>query len=177
MAHRLLPGRVLAGRVAVDWLPPGWVPPGRTLPDARPRARPRPCSPGRAGSGPTTTSTSNGFLRLISGHSHNLHGMTALAPTPEVARPAARAGWGAAEAGLAVAAFAVLCVLVLKATPYLAEPDDSAYRASIVAMTDGHFFTLSGAQAHALAVQLAPHLGGNQLLPGPGGGPIQWVQL
>jgi hypothetical protein len=26
-------------------------------------------------------------------------------------------------------------------------------------------------------VQLAPHLGGNQLGPGPGGGPIQWVQL
>ena len=44
-------------------------------------------------------------------------------------------------------------------------------------MTDGHFFTLSGAQAHALAVQLAPQLGGNRLGPGPGGGPIQWVQL
>jgi hypothetical protein len=103
--------------------------------------------------------------------------MTALAPTPEVARSAAKTGWDAAEAGLAVAAFAVLCILVLKAAPYLPEPDDSAYRASIVAMTDGHFFTLSGAQAHALAVQLAPHIGGNQLGPGPGGGPIQWVQL
>jgi len=103
--------------------------------------------------------------------------MTALAPTPEVARPAARTGWDVAEAGLAVAAFAVLCVLVLKAKPYLPEPDDSAYRASIVAMTHGHFFTLSGAQAHTLAVQLAPQLGGNQLGPGPGGGPIQWVQL
>ena len=103
--------------------------------------------------------------------------MTALAPTPEVARPAARTGWDMAEAGLAVAAFAVLCVLVLKAAPYLPEPDDSAYRASIVAMTDGHFLTLSGAQAHTLAGQLAPHVGGNQLGPGPGGGPVQWVQL
>lgn len=54
--------------------------------------------------------------------------MTALAPTPEVARPAARTGWDVAEAGLAVAAFAVLCVLVLRAKPYLPEPDDSAYR-------------------------------------------------
>jgi hypothetical protein len=85
--------------------------------------------------------------------------------------------WDVAEACLAVAAFAVLCVLVLRASPYLPEPDDYAYRASIVAMTDGHFFTLSGAQAHALAVQLAPQLGHNRLGPGPGGGPIQWVQL
>ena len=103
--------------------------------------------------------------------------MTALAPAAEVARPRARTLWDVAEACLAVAAFAVLCVLVLRASPYLPEPDDYAYRASIVAMTDGHFFTLSGAQAHALAVQLAPQLGHNRLGPGPGGGPIQWVQL
>ena len=94
--------------------------------------------------------------------------MTAVAQTPEVARPAARTVWDVAEAGLAAAAFAVLCVLVLRAVPYLPEPDDYAYRASIVAMTGGHFFTLSGAQAHALAVQLAPQLGGNRLGPGPG---------
>jgi hypothetical protein len=56
---------------------------------------------------------------------------------------------------LAAAAFAVLCVLVVRAVPYLPGPDDYAYRASVVAMTDGHFFTLSGAQAHALAVRLA----------------------
>jgi hypothetical protein len=90
--------------------------------------------------------------------------MTAVAQTPEVARPAARTGWDVAGACLAAAAFAVLCVLVLRAVPYLPEPDDYAYRASIVAMTDGHFFTLSGAQAHALAVQLAPQLGGSRLL-------------
>jgi hypothetical protein len=82
-----------------------------------------------------------------------------------------------AAACLAAATFAVLCVLVLRASPYLAEPDDYAYRASIVAMTDGHFFTLSGAQAHALAEQLAPQVGHNRLGPGPGGGPIQWVRL
>jgi hypothetical protein len=82
------------------------------------------------------------------------------------------------EVCLAVAAFAVLCVLVLRATPYLPEPDDYAYRASIVAMTDGHFFTLTGAQAHALVVQLAPRFGVNWgVAPGPGGGPIQWVRL
>jgi hypothetical protein len=103
--------------------------------------------------------------------------MTAVAQTPEVARPAARTGWDAAGVCLAAAAFVVLCVLVLRAVPYLPEPDDYAYRASIVAMTDGHFFTLSGAQAHALAVQLAPQLGGRRLGPGPGGGPVQWVQL
>jgi hypothetical protein len=103
--------------------------------------------------------------------------MAAVAQTPGVARPAARTGWDVAEPCLAAAAFAVLCVLVLRAVPYLPEPDDNAYRASIVAMTDGHLFTLSGAQAHGLAVQLAPQLGGSRLGPGPGGGPVQWVQL
>jgi hypothetical protein len=82
-----------------------------------------------------------------------------------------------AEACLAAASFAALCVLVLTASPYLPEPDDSAYRASIVAMADGHFFTLAGAQAHALAQQLAPQIGRNRLGPGPGGGPVQWVRL
>ena len=94
--------------------------------------------------------------------------MTAVAQTPEVARPAARNRWDVAAACLAAAAFAVLCVLVLRASPYLVEPDDSAYRASIVAMTDGHLFTLSGAQAQALAERLGPGLGD---------GPVQWVQL
>src|SRR5438034_11043701 len=103
--------------------------------------------------------------------------MTAVARPKGVARPAARTGWNVAEACLAVAAFAALCVLVLRASPYLPEPDDNAYRASIVAMTDGRFFTLPGAQAHALAEQLAPQLGGSRLNPGPGDGPVQWVQL
>jgi hypothetical protein len=103
--------------------------------------------------------------------------VTALAPAADVPRPRAGTLWDVAEVCVAAAAFAVLCVLVLRASPYLPEPDDYAYRASIVAMTDGHLFTLSGAQAHALAVQLAPQLGHTRLSPGPGGGPVQWVQL
>ena len=90
-----------------------------------------------------------------------------------VALSMTRSRWAVAEACSAAAAFVVLCVVVLRASPYLPEPDDVAYRASIVAATHGHFFTLSGAQAHALAEQLAPRPG----LVGPGGGPIQWVQL
>jgi hypothetical protein len=90
-----------------------------------------------------------------------------------VALSMTRSRWAVAEACLATVAFAVLCVLVLRASPYLPEPDDVAYRASIVAVTHGHFFTLSAAQAHALAEQVAPQPG---LVP-PGGGPIQWVQL
>src|ERR1700741_1424822 len=86
--------------------------------------------------------------------------MTAVGQTPEVARSAAGTRWDVAEAGLAGAAFAVLCVLVLRSLPSLPEPDNYAYRASVVAMTHGHFFTLSGVQAHALAEQLAPQLGG-----------------
>jgi hypothetical protein len=67
-----------------------------------------------------------------------------------------------AEAFVAPAAFAVLCVLVLSVASRLVEPDDYAYRASIVAITQGHFLTLSTAQADRLAAQL----------PGPGGGPV-----
>jgi hypothetical protein len=84
----------------------------------------------------------------------------------------ARAGRDWVAAGVALAGFAVLCAMALSFAPRLVEPDDYAYRASIVAMTQGHFLTLSTAQVQALADQL----------PGPGGpgGPgviPQWVQL
>jgi hypothetical protein len=92
-------------------------------------------------------------------------------------RPAAwlsvRARRDRVAAGAALAAFAVLCAVALSAAPRLVEPDDYAYRASIVAMTHGHFLTLSTAQVQALAAQLPG--------PGPGGlvpaGIPQWVQL
>jgi hypothetical protein len=58
------------------------------------------------------------------------------------------------EAALAAAAFAALCVVVLSVAPQSAEPDDGAYRASIVAMTEGHFLTMSTAQAETLARKL-----------------------
>jgi hypothetical protein len=77
-----------------------------------------------------------------------------------------RAAW--AEALLAVAAFAALCAVVLSVAPQPAEPDDGAYRASIVAMTEGHFLTLSTAQAETLARKL----GDNPAAP-----PNQWVEL
>jgi len=57
------------------------------------------------------------------------------------------------EVLLAVAAFAVLCAMALSVAPRL-NADGYAYRASIIAMTDGHFLTLSTAQAQALAGQL-----------------------
>ena len=66
------------------------------------------------------------------------------------------------EAFVALAAFAVLCAVVLSSASRLVEPDDYAYRASIVAITQGHFLTLSTAQADRLAAQL----------PGPGGHPV-----
>src|SRR6185437_13793664 len=74
-----------------------------------------------------------------------------------------------AEAALAAAAFAALCAVVLSVAPQLGvEPDDGAYRASIVAMTEGHFLTLSTAQAEILARKL----GDNPAAP-----PNQWVEL
>jgi hypothetical protein len=72
------------------------------------------------------------------------------------------------EASLAAAVFAALCVVVLSVAPQAAEPDDGAYRASIVAITEGHFLTLSIAQAEALAGKL----GDNPAAP-----PNQWVEL
>jgi hypothetical protein len=77
-----------------------------------------------------------------------------------------RAAWS--EAVLAVAAFAALCAVVLPVAPQAAEPDDGAYRASIVAMSEGHFLTLSTGQA----VTLARNLGDNPAAP-----PNQWVEL
>jgi hypothetical protein len=73
-----------------------------------------------------------------------------------------------AEAALAVAAFAALCAVVLSAAPQIPEPDDGAYHASIVAITEGHFLTLSTAQAETLARKL----GDNPAAP-----PNQWVEL
>ena len=77
-----------------------------------------------------------------------------------------RAAW--AEATLAAAAFAALCIVVLSVAAQAAEPDDGAYRAAIVAMTEGHFLTLSTAQAETLARKL----GDNPTAP-----PNQWVEL
>ena len=72
------------------------------------------------------------------------------------------------EATLALAAFIALCAVVLSVAPQSAEPDDGAYRASIVAMVEGHFLTLSIAQAETLAMKL----GDNPAAP-----PNQWVEL
>jgi hypothetical protein len=72
------------------------------------------------------------------------------------------------EATLAAAAFATMCVMVLSVAPQSAEPDDGAYHASIVAITQGHFLTLTTTQATALAREL----GDNPAAP-----PNQWVQL
>jgi hypothetical protein len=87
-------------------------------------------------------------------------------------RPRLLAGTGLARAGalLALAAFAALCVAVLvtSARANLVEPDDHAYQASIIGVTQGHLTTLSTAQARALAARA----GGS-----PFGVPVQWVQL
>ncbi len=95
-----------------------------------------------------------------------------------------RAAWisrDRAEIILAAMAFAVLCLAALSAATQLVEPDDYAYQASIVGITEGHWLTLSTAQAHALSTHLLSTTG-----PGASGRlvqrlapptPIQWVQL
>jgi len=85
------------------------------------------------------------------------------------------------EVALAVGAFAVLCAVALAHAPQLVTPDDYAYRASIVGMTDGHFLSLTTAQVRALAAQLTASAGPQRAVlfgPGPLGGSIeQWVRL
>src|SRR6201994_1274839 len=98
--------------------------------------------------------------------------MSVLVPARGTSRPARPSRVGRLEVALALAAFAVLCVVALRVHPLLVEPDDSAYRASIVAVTLGHFFTLSPVQVQALATRLGASVG-----RGPGGPIIQWVQL
>jgi len=72
------------------------------------------------------------------------------------------------EVGLAFAALATLCAAVLSVAPQTAEPDDGAYHASIAAITDGHFLTLSTAQAETLARELRDN---------PAAPPNQWVEV
>ena len=74
------------------------------------------------------------------------------------------------EVLLAAAAFAVLCTAALIFAPIRMEPDDYAYTASIVAMTQGHLLTLSTAQVLALAAHLPRGDAGDP-------GFTQWVQL
>jgi hypothetical protein len=106
--------------------------------------------------------------------------MSASASRGEVvlADPADEAGSGAGrrvrlvwvEAALAAVAFAALCTVALAvgAPRKAAEPDDGAYHYSIVAITMGDFFTLSGAQLNALDAKMGPS--GSRV-------PNQWVEL
>lgn len=77
--------------------------------------------------------------------------------------------------------YAALCVAVLSVGPQRMEPDDSAYRGSIVAMTEGHFLTLSTAQVRAIAGQVDFWASGNAVEGpiGPRGNVLipQWVRL
>jgi hypothetical protein len=82
------------------------------------------------------------------------------------AREEARAPW--VEAILALAAFAALCIAVLIAAPHGAEPDDGAYHASIVGITQGHWLTLSASQAESVARKLGDN---------PSAPPNQWTEL
>jgi len=68
---------------------------------------------------------------------------------------------------VAILAFAALCVAVLVRSAQLLEPDDFAYRASIIALTHGHLLSLTNAEYQALLTELSN--GGRQ-------GISQWVQ-
>ena len=83
-------------------------------------------------------------------------------------------GWDLFAVILAAGAFAALCTVILRTATFMPEPDDYAYQGSIVAMTQGHFLSLSTAQASALAGRLG---GGMPHAPGQVIAIPQWVRL
>jgi hypothetical protein len=92
-----------------------------------------------------------------------------------------RPGW--AEILVALLCFAVLCGAALSRPVKLLEPDDNAYRASIVALSEGHL-VLTDSQYQDLRSRLqasdqASGGGGaaGGMPGGMGGGIIQWTQL
>ena len=76
--------------------------------------------------------------------------------------------FGRGEVLVAVMVFAALCVAVLVRSAQLLEPDDYAYRASIIALTQGHLLSLTNVQYQTLLKQLSSGGGG-------GMGIAQWV--
>jgi hypothetical protein len=75
-------------------------------------------------------------------------------PTPPPAR--STPWWRQVEVLVAMGGFIGFCALVLSHATALLEPDDYAYRASIVALSQGHIL-LSNAQFQALTSYLAAH--------------------
>jgi hypothetical protein len=73
---------------------------------------------------------------------------------------------GRGEVLVAVLAFGALCVAVLVRSTQMLEPDDYAYRASIIALTQGHLLSLTNVEYQALLKQLSS---------GGGMGISQWV--
>jgi hypothetical protein len=57
---------------------------------------------------------------------------------------------GRGEVLVAVLAFAGLCVAVLVRSAQMLEPDDYAYRASIIALTQGHLLSLTNVEYQTL---------------------------
>src|SRR5450631_998103 len=93
------------------------------------------------------------------------HGASVRAGGRALESPPSRFGRG--EVLVALAAFAALCVAALARAVQLLEPDDLAYRASILALTHGHLLSLTSAEYQALLKELSS---------GGGQGIAKWVQ-
>src|SRR5450631_880507 len=96
-----------------------------------------------------------------------VHGDGASVRTGGLASESPPSRFGRGEVLVALAAFAVVCVAALARAAQLLEPDDLAYRASILALTHGHLLSLTNAEYQALLKQLSSS---------GGQGIAQWVQ-
>jgi PadR family transcriptional regulator, regulatory protein PadR len=118
---------------------------------------------------------SSAEVASVAGLAARLH-LTGAATSRAEPKVPGQAGLSRSEILFCLVVFAVLCVAVLRVAPVLVEPDDHAYQASIIGITDGHLLTLSNAQAQALGNQVnAVSSGLEPRLPGPF--LIQWTQL
>src|SRR5450631_2500610 len=96
-----------------------------------------------------------------------VHGDGASVRTGGLASESPPSRFGPGDVLVALAAFAVVCVAALARAAQLLEPDDLAYRASILALTHGHLLSLTNAEYQALLKQLSSS---------GGQGIAQWVQ-
>jgi hypothetical protein len=115
----------------------------------------------------TTSSTSGDRASRLAGRATPVGGW----------QRSSRLGW--AELLVGLACFAVLCGAALSRPVKLLEPDDYAYRASIVALSEGHI-VLTDAQYQDLRgrLQTADGEGSDASgFGGEGGGISQWTQL
>jgi hypothetical protein len=126
--------------------------------------RGHPGVPGRLSGSPQPALSNGGHDARMAGSTTLLRPLAAEAPPFSDRRTPGKVWWP--EVAVGAAGFCVLCLLVLTRATAMLEPDDYAYQASIVALSQGHVL-LTTSQYHELSRLLGD---GGRAIP-------QWVHL